>query len=139
MQWCDWEGNPVSWAGPLPSIDMVSKGLAFTSPSMLRFPAPESFVAGNLSSCLPFWEVALQDHPKASEIRRCVSEGVRVQEFLVPFHGVFKGRTYHSDAPPHIMFPNSSSCVHFRDFVTKTILERVVDGSLLVWGEVGKV
>ncbi|KAJ7365377.1 hypothetical protein OS493_005484 [Desmophyllum pertusum] len=40
MQWCDWEGNPVSWAGPLPSIDMVSKGLAFASPSMLRFPAP---------------------------------------------------------------------------------------------------
>ena len=38
-----------------------------------------------------------------------------------------------------MLFPNSSSCTDFRDFVAQTILERVANGSLLVWGEVGKV
>jgi len=38
-----------------------------------------------------------------------------------------------------MLFPNSSSCNNFCDFVAKTMLERVANGSLLVWGEVGKV
>ena len=38
-----------------------------------------------------------------------------------------------------MLFPNSSSCNNFRDFVAQTILEKVANGLLLVWGEVGKV
>ena len=106
---------------------------------MLRFPAPGSFVAGNLSACLPFWKVVLEGQPKASEILSYISEGVKVHEFFVHFHGVFKGRSYHSPAPPRMMFSNSSSCRRFHDFITRTILDRVANGSLLVWGEVGKV
>ena len=96
-------------------------------------------MTGNLSSCLPFWKVVLQDYPKALEIFRYVSEGVKVQEFLVPFRGIFKGCAYNSDSPPRMVFPNSPSCIPSRDFVTRTILERVSNGSLLVWGEVEKV
>ena len=62
-----------------------------------------------------------------------------MQEFYVPFKGTFRGRSYNADVPPRMLFPNSSSCNNFRDFVAQTILERVANGSLLVWGEVGKV
>ena len=106
---------------------------------MLRFRNPEKFISGNLSGCLPHSKLVLKDYPKASEIFRYVSEGVRVQEFFVPFKGTFRGRSYNADVPPRMLFPNSSSCNNFRDFVAQTILERVANGSLLVWGEVGKV
>ena len=118
---------------------MVSGGLAFASPSMLRFRKPENFVPGNLSECLPHWEVVLKDYPKAAEIFRYVSQGVYVQEFFVPFNGTYRGRSYNTNVPPRMSFPNSFSCNNFRDFASQTILERVANGSLLVWGEVGKV
>ena len=76
--------NPVSWARPLPSIEMVTQGLVSASPALLRFPALDSFVAGSLRSCSPFWEVVLKGHPKASEIPGYITEGVRVQEFFCP-------------------------------------------------------
>lgn len=85
VQWCDWEGNPVSWAGPLPSIERVLQGLVSALPALLRFPAPDSFVAGNLRFCLPFWEVVLKGHLKALEILAYITEGFRVQEFFCPF------------------------------------------------------
>ena len=143
VRWCNWEGNPVSWAGPLPSIEMVSRGLVSASPTLrfpaLRFPALDSFVAGNLRSCSPFWEVVLKGHPKASEILGYITEGLEWRSFFAPFRGSFKGHSYHSDSPPPgISFPNSPSCARFLDFVTRTILERVSNGSLLVWGEVCK-
>ena len=94
VQWCDWEGNPASWAGPLPSIEMALQRLDSTSPALLHFPAPD-----NLRSCSPFWEAILKGHPKASEILGYITEGVRVQEFSVPFRGSFKGPSYHSDSP----------------------------------------
>ena len=106
--WCDREGNPTNWAGPLPSVDMVSGGLVFASPSMLRFLNPENFVAGNLSECLPHWEVILKDYPKAAEIfLRYVSQGINVQEFFVPFNGMYRGHPYNADIPPRKSFPNS--------------------------------
>ena len=106
---------------------------------MLRFRNPEKFISGNLSGCLPHWKLVLKDYPKASEIFRYVSEGVKVQDSFVPFKGTFRGCSYNADVPPRMLFPNSSSCNNFRDFVARTILERVANGSLLVWGEVGKV
>lgn len=41
--------------------------------------------------------------------------------------------------PLRISFSNSPLCARFHDFVTRTNLQRVSNGSLLVWGEVGKV
>ena len=113
---------------------MVSGDLAFLSPSMLRFRKPENFVAGNLSECLPHWEVLLKDYPKAAEIFHYVSQGVNVQEFFAPFNGTYRGRSYDADVPPSMSFPNSFSSDSFRDFVSQTILERAANGSLLVWG-----
>ena len=91
LRWCDWEGNPVSWAGPLPFIEMVSQGIVSASPALLRFPAPDSFLAGNLLSCSPFLEVVRKGHPKASEIMGYITEGVRVEEFFCPFPWLLQG------------------------------------------------
>ena len=66
--WCDWEGKPSNWTGLLPSVDMVSQGLAFASLFMLHFKNPQNFRAGNLTKCLPHRELVLKDYPKASEI-----------------------------------------------------------------------
>ena len=118
---------------------MVSSGSVFTSPSMLRFRDPNKFSPGNLSNCLSYWEPFLQDYPKKSEIYSFLSEGVNVKQFFVPFHGTFQGRPFKSGEPPSMAFPNSPSCERFKHFISRTILERVSNGSLLVWGEVGKV
>ena len=118
---------------------MVSGGWAFASPPIVHFQKPESFAAGNLSECLLHWEVVLKDYSKAVEIFHYVSQGVNLQEFFVPFNGTYWGRSYNAYVPPCMSFSNSFSCNGFRDFVSQTILERVAKGSLLVWGEVGKV
>ena len=80
-----------------------------------------------------------QDYPKKSEIYSFLSEGVNVKQFFIPFHGTFQGHHFCSSEPPSMAFRNSPSCERFKDFISRTILERVSNGSLLVWGEVGKV
>ena len=134
-----WEGKPASWARPLRSVHMVSSGSVYASPSMLRFRDPNKFSSGNRSNCLSGCEPVLQDYPKRSEIHSFLSEGVNVKQFFVPFHGTFQGRHFSSNDPPSMAFPNSPSCGRFKDFISRTILERVSNGSLLVWGEAGKV
>ena len=120
--WCDWEGKPASWAGPLPSVHTVSSGSVYASPSMLRFRDPNNFSAGNLSNCLPCWEPVLQDYPKTSEIYSFLSEGVNVKQFFVPFHGTFQGRHFSRSYPPSMAFPNSPSCERFKDFILAQFL-----------------
>ena len=60
------------------------------------------------------------------------------KNFFLPFNGTYRYRSYTVDVSPHMSFPNSFSCNSFRDFVSRTILEREANGSLLLWGEVGK-
>ena len=61
-------------------------------------------------------------------------------EFFVKFEGSFQGQVYSgSSPPPRAFFPNSKSCRAFSEFISKTILERVANGSLSVWGKVGEV
>ena len=111
--WCDWEGKPSNWTGPLPSVDMVSQGLAFASPSMLHFKNPQNFLAGNLTKRLPPWELVVKYYLKAPEIFRYVPEAIKLQDFFISFCGPFKGLRYNSDVPPRMKFPNSSSCNAF--------------------------
>ena len=118
---------------------MISSGSVYASPSMLRFRDPNKYSAGNLSNCLPYWEPVLQYCPKKSEIYSFLSEGVNVKQFFVPFHCTFQGRHFCSSEPPSMSFPNLPLRERFKGFISRTILERVSNGSLLVWGEVGKV
>ena len=67
-------------------------------------------------------------------------------EFFVKFEGSFQGQVYSGSSPrppplppPRAFFPNSKSCPAFSEFISKTILERMANGSLSVWGKVGEV
>jgi hypothetical protein len=50
----------------------------------------------------------------------------------------FKGKAYDSDMPPKAWIPNALTCQKFSDFVVNTLISRIKDGSLKVWGKVGE-
>ena len=83
------------------------------------------------------FEIITQDYYKREEILKYISQGVSIYDFISPFKGSFKGKCYNFKLPPVSMFPNSKSCEAFEDFVSNSILERVANGFLSVWGEKG--
>ena len=94
--WCNWEGKPYNWVGPLPSVDMVSSGSVYASPTHIPFRNNENFIAGNVQANCHKWRTILLNYSKADEIFRYVSLGVDIQEFFTPFKGTFQGRSYDS-------------------------------------------
>lgn len=137
--WCNWEGKPYNWVGPLPSVDMVSSGSVYASPTHIPFRDNENFIAGNVQANCHKWRTILLNYSKADEIFRYVSLGVDIQEFFTPFKGTFQGRSYDSPIPPRIVFPNARNCQDHEGFISNCIFERVRNGSLLVVGKVGFV
>ena len=137
--WCNWEGKPYNWVGPLPSVDMVSSGSVYASPTHIPFRDNENFIAGNVQANCHKWRTILLNYSKADEIFRYVSLGVDIQEFFTPFKGTFQGRSYDSPIPPRIVFPNARNCQDHEGFISNCIIERVRNGSLLVVGKVGFV
>ncbi|KAK3738628.1 hypothetical protein QZH41_009488 [Actinostola sp. cb2023] len=119
---------------------MVSRGKSWASPALLKFRDPESFVAGNIHSYRSTWEcIANLPGNTNPHVLGWISEGIDIQEFVNHFSGNFQGRRYDSDFPPRASFPNSKSCDNFAKFISETILGRVRNGSLIIWGEVGEV
>ncbi|KAL9977508.1 hypothetical protein ACROYT_G014917 [Oculina patagonica] len=137
--WCDRENNPTNWAGPLPSVEMVADGQVFASPDMLRFRHPESFVAGNLTMCQDQWELISVGYDKRDFVLAVIREGVDIFDFFTPFNGTFQGKSYRSDLPPRMCFPNSPACQPFQEFITATIMYRIANGSINVIGRVNEV
>lgn len=116
---------------------MVSKGRVFASPSMLAYRNPDSFVAGNISSCATQWVPLLHGHPKQEAITSYITDGVDIFHFFTPFRGRFQGKQYCSEIPPKACFSNAPSCKSFTYFISSTIMERVKNGSLRIVGRVG--
>ena len=137
--WCNWKGEPSNWAGPLPSLEMVASGKVHASPSLLRFRNPSFFISGFIHHNRSMWSRILHDSPVRSTFLRFLEFGVDATEFFVTFEGSFQGQVYSGSSPPRAFFPNSKSCRAFSEFISKTILERVANGSLSVWGKVGEV
>ena len=79
------------------------------------------------------------DYPKRTEILGFIEDRVDVQSFFRHFKGDFQGKFYDSDFPPRAVFPNSSTCFAFADFITSTIVERIRSGPISIWGRVGEV
>ncbi|KAK3735012.1 hypothetical protein QZH41_010670, partial [Actinostola sp. cb2023] len=139
-RWCNWKGGTTDWAGPLPSLEMVSSGMVFASPDQLRFRDPKAFFPGNVHNNISLWQQIMPGgRPKSDEILKYLELGVDVTDFFTPFKGIFQGKFYDHPTPPQAWFPNSKSCIPFDNFVTETILSRVSTGSLLVWGKVGDI
>ena len=139
MLWCNRESNPTNWAGPLPSLEMVAEGRVFASPDILRFRDPDSFVAGNLTTCLDQWDQISVRHDKRNFVLAIISNGVDVFDFFTLFNGTFQGKTYCSKLPPRMCFPNSVACHPFKEFITASIKDRICNSSIDVDGRVGEV
>ena len=136
MLWRDRENNPTSWAGPLPSLEMVAEGGVFASPDLLRFRDPDSFVAGNLTTCLDQWDQISVGYEKRDFVLTIIRNGVDVFNFFTPFNRNFQGKTYCCDLPPRMCFTNSGACQPFKEFITATIKGRICNGSINVVGRV---
>ena len=103
------------------------------------FRDPSSFVAGELSRHQCYLKFILSEHPKKDEILSYNVRGVNISDFLIPLKGNFQGKFYNSATPLAAFFPNSKLCLDFEEFISSTILDRVKNGSLCVWGKVGSV
>ncbi|KAK3744573.1 hypothetical protein QZH41_013487, partial [Actinostola sp. cb2023] len=79
----------------------------------------------------------LENYPKKEEILSYITDGVNVFHFFAPFKGSFQGKKYCSNIPHEAIFPNAASCGPFSDFISKTIMDRVINGSLHIVGKVG--
>ena len=130
--WCNKEGDPTTYSGPVPSIESVAEGLVFASPDMLNYRHPDHFLSGNLNSCLENWRAILQDSPFQDFGLPIISHGEVTTDYFQPFQGTFLQQFCDSNFPPRKIFPNSKSCASFEGFITYTIMERVHNGSLNV-------
>ena len=139
LDWVNWKGERPSVEAPSPSPEMVSKLSVRESACDLLFRDPNNFTAGEIHFHLPCWHVILQGHNKRDESLSYLKIGVDVHDFFLPFKGDFQGTYYDSAFPPSIKFLNTKSCAGFQDFIHETILERLPNGSLSIWGKVGFV
>ena len=96
------------------------------------------FIAGQLHQPPEIWEqvAAPGSYDRADEVLDWLKHKVFLAKFFKPFKGNFKGVAYDSDIPPAVEFGNNKSCDGFHDFIDKTILERVCNGAISVWGRV---
>ncbi|KAI8855144.1 hypothetical protein BC829DRAFT_438584 [Chytridium lagenaria] len=109
-KWCTINGIPV----PPPHRGVLTEALH----GLLQDPV--NFVAGCVNSnTLPIWYkvLAYSPPPEAARIRRWVTKGVRVDDFMTPFNGLYRGQKYCSDipsqghAPSYAIPPEFLSCV----------------------------
>lgn len=106
---------------------------------MLRFRHPDSFVAGNLTTCQDQWDLISVGYDKRDFVLAIIREGVDIFDFFTPFNSTFQGKPYRSDLPPRMCFPNSPTCRPFKDFITATVMDRIANGSVNVIGRVNEV
>ncbi|XP_061163149.1 uncharacterized protein LOC133172302 [Saccostrea echinata] len=100
---------------------------------------PDQFVSGEIHKHKDEWLRITQRNSDnmSSTIQNWVSNGIDVRSFLRPFKGNFKGQSYDNRLPPKQYFQNSKNCKNFVHFIRKEISERLVNGSLRLWGRVG--
>ena len=131
-----------------PSDSALQKSLSFISEvESLRskasaadvvFRDTDYFTAGELHQHYEVLEFIVEDFRKKDEFLQYTGEGVSIFDFLQPFKGQFKGKNYDSPLPPKMMFENNKICNEFDDFISNSILERVANGPLSIWGEKGE-
>ena len=138
--WCNLKGEPADPATQkaLKWVSRVSDGNLYATADDVVFRDPKSFVAGEIHYHYDAWNLVSQGYHKRKEILRYITDGVSVHEFFTPFKRDYKGQHYNSKLPPCVEFSNNKSCETFDQFVTETILERLRNGSISVWGKCGQ-
>ena len=97
---------------------------------------PEEFQPGGIHKCISEWEKICP--LEESYVLDWLREGVDVTKYFTQFKGNFKGKAYNSETPPNASFQNALICEKFQDFIVSTLETRVKNGSLRIWGQVGK-
>ncbi|XP_063398770.1 uncharacterized protein LOC134683414 isoform X2 [Mytilus trossulus] len=105
----------------------------------LVFLNPNSFKAGQIHTRVDQWKHIMCNSSQTKEVLDWIENGVNIHNYITIFKGKFWGEKYDHEFPPPRMFNNSNSCIPFIDFITKTITERLRNGSLECVGKVGIV
>ena len=140
ISWICKDGGPSCQAvlEPLSSINDILNGSRKANGKDLIFRNPDYFVAGELHHHSDTWNRILEGYHKRDEVLGFIHSKVSVFDFMVPFKGDFKGKRYDSERPPSLELPNSKTCNDHEEFINQSILERVCNGSLSVWGKKGE-
>ena len=95
-------------------------------------------MAGEIHHHYDMWEQVLEGFHKRDEILNYVKNGVSAFDFVRHFKGDFKGKSYDAPFPPPIFLDNNKICEQFKDFICASIIERVRNGSMSIWGKKGE-
>ena len=92
---------------------------------------------GALRGALPFWkEVVLLDNPQAPEILGWLRDGVRIQDYLLPYaRGLSAGIPYDEGVFDPLVFPNHVKPSDM-DLVGAEVRKLVQRGCLVPWDQV---
>ena len=102
---------------------------------------PSKFVSSGLSANIIEWQELVKKHcsiNEGEEILSWVEHGVSVSKLFSHFKGNFKGMSFDSDVPPRMYMANYTSCKDHAQFIADTLLERIANGSVRLWGKVGE-
>ena len=122
----------------LPSPADVLSGAARPDFSGLRLRDPKSFRCGNLHYHADQWDAIMTGIRGYDTVKPWIHGGVHIPAFFRHYKGEFNGRHFDSAEPPCMYFQNDNvRCLEFKDFVSKTILQRLEEGSIKWLGRVG--
>lgn len=99
--------------------------------------SPDNFIAGELHNHIEQWEAIVGHGDK--NVLDWLRNGVKVTTLFCRFKGNFQGRCFDSKTPPPTSLYNSKNCMKYVDFISNTLEERIVNGSIEVLGRVGEV
>ena len=140
--WVDLQGNPASppRLNNLPSPADVLSGAKLPDFAGLRMRNPNTFRCGELHQYAHQWDSLMTGVKGYDVVRPWIRRGVHLPDFFEHYKGEYKGRDFDSIYPPHMYFQNDNErCADFLDFIGKTILTRLKEGSIKWLGRVGVV
>ena len=142
QSWVDFKGKTLTcnrtFVSAERAFDEASSG-KIHHVSELRFPNPQTFVAGQIHEREREWDNIFDYNSTNDEIKGWVKRGIIIQQYIKSFKGEFWGENFDSDYPPQRLFNNSNKCKSFISFINDTIKERLQNGSIECVGKVGHV
>ncbi len=142
VRWVDYKGRGVPPEPPAHARGEVTAVMSIQGAKTienLAFRDPDYFIAGGLHKSREKWTAILPDTEDGQDVLRWLEDRVDVTTFFRPFKGNFRGRNYNCDSPPKAYFANTMTCKQFTGFIQKTLTERLRNGSISIWGQVGTV
>lgn len=115
-------------------INSVIRGVFAADVTMLAFPDPATFLAGQLHDHLQAWIdlTGSTSYPLSQTVLDWLANKVQVHRYFKHFTGNFKGEQFDSPSPPKRVFYNHISCAPFAKFISDTILQRLATGATSV-------